>query len=516
MYSNLTTSIIYFCLSLGAATLSLAEMSLPAIFGNHMVLQRQQINPVWGRAAAGQVITVRINGQQMTTAADLDGRWKLNLMPMPAGGPYTLEVSGQQTIRFTDVMVGEVWLCSGQSNMQWPLAQSDGADLEVFTATSSQLRMISIPEVGTQQAQEDFKGQWQLSDAEVAASFSAVGYHFGQRLQRALGVTVGLIDNAWGGSAVEAWIPREVLDNHPRYRNFLKDWDAKAAAYTDVQHAACVAQWEAWLAGEREGEAPRWPTDLRYGQGRPANLYNGVLHPIIGYGMRGVIWYQGESNAARAEQYAHLFPLMISTWREQWQQGDFPFYWSQLADFTAELEGAQQESWWAELREAQTKTLDLPNTGQAVIIDCGEGRDIHPRNKRTVADRLVRHALAKTYGYNLACESPRFAELTLRDAGVEVRFEHVSSGGLYAFDVAAVKGFDLAGADGIFHWASAQIIGQDRIFVMHPKITEPTALRFGWADNPVFNLFDRNGLPVTPFRTHVVDGISVDRTAAAP
>jgi sialate O-acetylesterase len=165
MYSNLTTSIIYFCLSLGAATLSLAEMSLPAIFGNHMVLQRQQINPVWGRAAAGQVITVRINGQQMTAATDIDGRWKLNLKPMPAGGPYTLEVSGQQTVRFTDVMVGEVWLCSGQSNMQWPLAQSDGADLEVFTATSSQLRMISIPEVGTQQAQEDFKGQWQLSDA---------------------------------------------------------------------------------------------------------------------------------------------------------------------------------------------------------------------------------------------------------------------------------------------------------------------------------------------------------------
>jgi sialate O-acetylesterase len=516
MYSNLTSPIIYLCCYLAAGSLAVAEMVLPAIFGDHMVLQREQINPVWGRAAAGQSITVSINGQQASTNADLDGRWKLNLQPMPAGGPYTLEVSGQQTIRMTDVMVGEVWLCSGQSNMQWDLRQSDGADLELLTAASTQLRMISIPQVGTQQAQVDFNGQWQLSDPAVAETFSAVGYHFGQRLQQALGVTVGLIDNAWGGSAVEAWIPREVLDSYPRYRDFLKDWDTKAAAYTDAQHAASVTHWEAWEASDREGAAPRWPTDSRYGQHRPANLYNGVLHPIIGYGMRGVIWYQGESNASRSEQYAHLFPLLISAWREQWQQGDFPFYWAQLADFTAELEGAQQESWWAQLREAQTQTLDLPNTGQAVIIDIGEGREIHPRNKRTVADRLVRHALAKTYGYDLACESPRFAELTLCDAGVEVRFEHVSSGGLYAFDVAAVKGFDLAGADGHFHWATAEIVGQDRVLVSHPEITDPKALRYGWADNPVVNLFDRNGLPVTPFRTQVVSEISVDRSVSSP
>ena len=491
--------VFHFSLIVGGASLAIAAINLPAIFGDHMVLQREQFNPVWGHADAGEKITVRINGQRATTYAGVDGYWKLKLKPMPAGGPYVLEVSGSSTLQYKDVMVGEVWLCSGQSNMQWSLNQSDGGDMEALSTSNAQLRMISIPHVGSQQKQLDFSGQWECSNKFVAGSFSAVGYHFGRRLQDVLGVTIGLIDNSWGGSSAEAWVPRDVLDAYPRYKDRLDELDEKAATYTDEMHAEITARHEAWKANGRVGKAPPWPNDYRFGQHRPANLYNGVLYPIIGYGMRGVIWYQGEANVSRAENYAHLFPLMISTWRDHWKQGDFSFYWSQLADFTKEQELPQQNSWWASLRAAQTQTLDLPNTGQAVIIDVGEGRDIHPRNKRTVADRLARHALAKDYGFDLACESPRFAEVTMRGSEAVLRFNHVSTGGLYAFDVPEVIGFAIAGADGQFHWAQAKIMGKDKVVVSHPDIDDPVAVRYGWAENPVVNLFDRNGLPVTPF-----------------
>ena len=374
MHISLPLILIKLLLLFSIAPLATAKVKLPAIFGDHMVLQREQFNPVWGHADAGEQITVRINGQRATTYAGVDGYWKLKLKPMPAGGPYALEISGSSTLQYKDVMVGEVWLCSGQSNMQWSLNQSDGGDLEALSAKTSHLRMISVPHIGSQQAQDDFRGQWEYSDSGIASSFSAVGYHFGRRLQDVLGVTVGLIDNSWGGSSAEAWVPRDVLEAYPRYKDHLDEWDEKAATYTDAMHAEITARHEAWKANGRIGKAPPWPNDYRFGQHRPANLYNGVLHPIIGYGMRGVIWYQGESNASRAENYAHLFPLMISTWRDHWKQGDFSFYWSQLADFTNEQELPQQNSWWASLRAAQTQTLDLPNTGQAVIIDVGINR----------------------------------------------------------------------------------------------------------------------------------------------
>ena len=473
---------------------------MPNIFGNHMVLQRDHLNPIWGTANAGERITVQIDGQSHSTDAGLDGRWKVTLRSMPASGPHVLIVSADNTLRFEDVMVGEVWVCSGQSNMQWALSNSDGGDLEIPLADEPMIRMISIPQVGSQDPQDNFIGQWEHCSPRVAAEFSAVGYHFGQRLKQALGVTIGLIDNAWGGSAAEAWVPRGVLEADGHSDAYLEEWDAKITAYTDAEHAKKVAIFEQWKTDGRKGPAP-WPNDIRTGQHRPANLYNGVLHPIIGYGIRGVIWYQGETNASRAAAYNHLFPLMIKTWREHWNQGDFPFYWAQLADFTNERPESQQNSWWAEIREAQTNALSLPNTGQAVIIDIGEGRDIHPRNKRTVGDRLARNALAKDYGFNIASESPRYASLEIQDEGIAVTFDHVSHGGLYAFDVPVVKGFDIAGADGFFRRAEARIEGNNQVLVSHPEIAQPVAVRYGWAENPVLNLFDRNGLPVTPFRT---------------
>jgi sialate O-acetylesterase len=494
------TPILFSFLFILVTPLLIAEVQMPNIFGKHMVLQRDQLNPVWGKANPGERVIVRIDGQSHSTYAGPNGRWKVKLRSMPAGGPHVLEVVGDNELRFEDVMVGEVWVCSGQSNMQWPVSQSDGGDLEIPLANEPMIRMISVPQVGTQIPQDNFKGQWEHCSPSVAAEFSAVGYHFGQRLKQALGVTIGLIDNAWGGSAAEAWVPRDVLEADGHSDAYLAESDAKIAAYTDAVHAKKVARFEEWKAKGSKGRAP-WPRDIRTGQHRPANLYNGVLHPIIGYGIRGAIWYQGETNSGRAANYNHLFPLMINTWRDHWKQGDFPFYWVQLADFSKELPDPQQNSWWAELREAQTNTLSLPNTGQAVIIDIGEGRDIHPRNKRTVGDRLARHALAKDYGFNIASESPRYSKMEISGGKVHVTFDHVSAGGLYAFDVPEVKGFDIAGADGVFRRATASIKGKNQVVVSHPDIAEPVAVRYGWAENPVLNLFDRNGLPVTPFRT---------------
>ena len=235
-----------------------------------------------------------------------------------------------------------------------------------------------------------------------------------------------------------------------------------------------------------------------------------VLNPTIGYGIRGAIWYQGESNAGRAYQYRELFPLMINTWRERWQQGDFPFYWVQLADFRAEVD-APGDSDWAELREAQSMTLSLPNTGQAVIIDAGEGHDIHPRDKQTVAYRLVRHALVNEYGFKIASKSPSYKGMKKEGSAITLSFDSVSGGGLYAFDVKQVKGFAIAGEDQVFVQADAKIVNRNQVRVSSPEVSNPVAVRYAWADNPVVNLQDRNGLPVTPFRTDDWPGVTAGK-----
>ncbi len=494
------------CLVSFSLTLT-ADVSLPHLFGDHMVLQRDHTYPVWGHASPGEKITVAINGQSHSTVATAEGKWRLQLSPLPVGGPYQLTVKGHNTLTFDDVLVGEVWICSGQSNMAFALQNTNHADVEIASAHFPQIRLISVPPVGTTTAQDDFNGQWEAASPQTVANFSAVGYLFGRRLHQALGVPIGLIDNAWGGSSAEAWVPREVLEADGHYTALLDSWDQRVAAYTDEVHAAAIEKFKAWQNAGRPAPVQRAPRDLRIGQHRPANIFNGVLHPTIGYGIRGAIWYQGEANAGRAEQYRELFPLMIKTWRKLWQQGDFPFYWVQLADFRDEV-SEPGDSTWAELREAQTMTLSLPHTGQAVITDAGEQRDIHPRDKQTVANRLVRLALVNDYGFDMAAESPRFASMTTKGNTVTLTFDHVSSGGLYAFDIKTPLGFAIAGEDKTFVWAEAKIVGKNQVQVSSPEVSNPAAVRYAWADNPIANLQDRNGLLVTPFRTDDWPGIT--------
>ena len=495
---------------LGIVSLS-AKVSTPSIFGDHMVLQRNHDNPVWGWADAGEKVTVSIGGQAHTTKADRDGDWSVTLDPLPAGGPHRLTIKGKNTINYDDVLVGEVWICSGQSNMAWPVQNSYDGDLVALTANHAGIRLISVPQVGTQEPQKDFNAEWAHAAPDTVKDFSAVGYRFGLQLHQALGVPVGLIDNAWGGSAAEAWIQRDVLRKDKRYAELLGRWKETEATY---DHAKAVADYEAkiakWEKDGKQGTRPRAPRNPLAGQHRPANIYNGVLKPTIGYGIKGAIWYQGEANAGRAYQYRHLFPLMIQHWRDEWGQGDFPFYYVQLADFRDRV-SEPQEADWPELREAQTMTMDkLRHTGQAVIIDVGEGRDIHPRDKHTVANRLARWALARDYGIDVPHRSPRYKSMKVNDSKITVDFDHVGASGLYTFDTREPVGFSIAGKDQKFFWASARIVDKDTIEVWSDSVENPVAVRYAWANNPDCNVFSREGLPATPFRTDDWPGVTAN------
>ena len=480
---------------------SLAKASLPNIFGDHMVLQRDHENPIWGTARPGELVSVSISEQNHKTVADHEGKWRLYLEPLSAGGPHILKIQAENTLIFEDVLVGEVWFCSGQSNMEWSVNNINHSEVELATSTNSQIRLITIAKNGTQIPQDNIEGKWTAATPKTVNNFSAVGFLFGKRLQSALNVPIGLIDNSWGGSAAEAWVPREVLQQNGLFDNYIKMMDERCSNYTDEIHATKIAEFKNWEASGKPEPRLRWPNDPRYGQQRPANIYNGMVHPLMGYGIKGVIWYQGESNTSRSDQYRELFPLMISTWRDIWKQGDFPFYWAQLTYFHEEVTDPNADSWWARLREAQTMARSLPSTGEAVIIDVGEGRDIHPRDKQTVADRLVRHALSKDYDFEMASDSPSFASMVADGSSIIISFNSVSRGGLRAFDVTNVRGFRIAGEDRKFVWADAQIIGKNKIMVSSDSVVNPVAVRYAWADNPVANLEDRNGLPVTPFRT---------------
>jgi sialate O-acetylesterase len=488
-----------------------AEIKLPAIIGDNMVLQQKQANPIWGWDKPGTQITVSISGQSKTAKADDKGKWTVKLDPMPASSkPATMQIKGTNQVELKNILVGEVWICSGQSNMQWSVSQSYDAELEIATAKFPQIRLISVPQVGTQEPQDDFKGAWAECSPANVGEFSAVGFFFGRTLHQVLDVPVGLIDNAWGGSAAEAWVRRDVLEKDARFKSLMDGWVLREKNLTSeaAQQAyeKALADWKKAAEAAKAAKKPfpvrqpQSPQQQLSGNSRPGNIYNGVLRPTIGYGIKGVIWYQGESNAGRAYEYGYLFPLMITHWRAEWKQGDFPFYWVQLADFMAE-KPEPGDSAWAELRESQTKTQNaIKNGGQAVIIDLGEGRDIHPRNKRDVADRLVRLALAQDYGMKIPHRSPEYQSVEFQGNKALVTLETFGSS-LYTFDVQEVKGLAVCGEDKKWVWATGKLVGANQIEVTAPNVAKPIAVRYAWSDNPVCNLYSKEGLPVTPFRT---------------
>jgi sialate O-acetylesterase len=644
-----------------------AEVRVPSVIGDNMVLQQGKQVRIWGWANPKDRVTVEIAGKKASAITDDSGRWQTMIGPLKAGGPFTLNIAGSNTLSFKNILVGEVWVCSGQSNMEWPLVNTKNGAETVAQANFPEIRLFTVQKSTSSSPLDDVKGHWVVTTPEQAGQFSAVGYFFGRELHQKLKVPVGLIHTSWGGTPAEAWTSRDALasvsDLQPildRYQEGLKDlpqrqqdfqrrlaeWTQKNL-YTDegnkgeglgyadpknntsdwasmnlpqfVETAGIKMDGAIWFRREID-VPPSWvgkalklnlatiddydvtyfngtrvgsigsetpnsymvprhytvPAELvktgpnviavrvfdsagegGFGAGKmtigpvgsndadlisltgpwnykvelqlppkspdwgsrpeapgptnqnsPSVLYNAMIAPLIPMTIRGAIWYQGESNAGRAYQYRTLFPLMIRNWRSAWNEGDFPFYFVQLANFQP-VKPDPDDSEWAELREAQTMTLREPQTGMAVIIDIGEAKDIHPRNKADVGHRLALWALANTYNQKIEYAGPIFSSFKVEGDKIRVRFTHVG-GGLKTSDGGAPKGFAIAGDDHKFVWADARIEG-DEVVVWSSSVGKPVAVRYAWADNPICNLYNKLDLPASPFRSDDWPGVTVNR-----
>jgi len=642
-----------------------ADVRVPAIIGDNMVLQQGKKIRIWGWANPNEKVSVVFASQKANAVADVSGHWQTLLGPVKAGGPFELTISASNTLTIKNVLVGEVWICSGQSNMEWPLINSQNGADAVAQANYPEIRLFTVQKTTSSTPLDDVKGQWIVTTPDKVGQFSAVGYFFGRELYQKLNVPVGLIHTSWGGTPAEAWTSNDALattsDLQPilaRYqeglknvgerqqeyarrlaewsqRNLYQDEGNKGEALGYAASQTNTADWptmnlpqyfetaglkmdgaiwfrkeieipQSWAgrslelnlaaiddfdttyfngtkvggigsetpnsynvprhykipaelvragknviavrvfdsAGEggfgagtmslRPSEGAEEPVSLGgpwsykvelaltpkspdwgsrpeaagpTNQNSPSVLYNAMIAPLTPLSIRGAIWYQGESNAGRAYQYRTLFPTMIRNWRNAWGEGDFPFYYVQLANFQP-IKDAPGESEWAELREAQTLTLHEPQTGMAVIIDIGEAKDIHPRNKVDVGHRLALWALANTYGEKIEYSGPLFQSFSIEGDKLRVKFRHAA--GLKTSDGGAPKGFAIAGEDHKFVWADARIEG-DEVVLSSKEVSKPIAVRYAWADNPVCNLYNTIGLPASPFRSDDWPGVTISR-----
>jgi sialate O-acetylesterase len=647
----------------GLATPVLADVSLPALFSEHAVLQKSPRVPVWGRAEPGETISVTLGSAKADTRAGESGRWEAVLdLSLSGPGPFNLVVKGKNTVTVADVVVGEVWLASGQSNMEWTLKSTNNAAAEIAASANPSLRIFTVTKNEAAIPITGVQGKWILPSPETSASFTAVGYYFGKNLQGALKTPVGVIHSSWGGTPVETWTSKEALASNPElkagaenaesdlrtysrrlrtyvfgYPDWLETTGRKDRTFSGVPSSAdgwkpavipgklgesgaiwlrrtiqvppeqagknqsiALSEWmrgtdqvywngtlvsstsleqSAKNRGDRRHTIPaaqvtageaviavrifdassaiNIPGTINLGKlqtgsggweqkteftlpalteaekaGMPVNpgsepwswqgpsrLYNAMIHPLIPYALKGVIWYQGESNVGRAYQYRTAFPLLIKDWRARWGQGDFPFLFCQLANMT-EKQSMPGESNWAELREAQLRTLSVANTGQAVLIDIGDSANVHPRNKADVGARLAAIALAQTYGQSVPFSGPIYQAAKIDGGKIRLAFKQ-TDGGLVAKPLAAtysvdsatgataplvrnntgpLEGFAICGADHQWVWAEAKIEG-NQVVVSSNKVPSPVAVRYGWAGNPTCNLYNGAGFPASPFRT---------------
>jgi sialate O-acetylesterase len=489
-----------------------AEVRVAPIFGDHMVLQRGAAVPVWGEAAPGERIEVRLPQQRQTTRADAEGHWRVLLDPLQSGAPFEITINGENNARvLRDVLAGEVWLCSGQSNMQMEVRLAADAEKNLAAAEDAQLRLFTVSREAGQKPDGVFSGAWTSAAPQSVAGFSAAAYYFGKQLRQALDVPVGLINSSLGGTTAQSWTPLKALRADPAFVSMLADdWTPWIAAHNDYD-----AKFAAWLrasaTAKNEGVAapprPAWPA-VPFRWNKPGFLYEKMIAPLVPFSLRGVLWYQGEANAPRAALYRKLFPALIRGWRAQWQS-ELPFLWVQLPNFRAAKE-LPSESDWAELREAQAMALSLPRTGMATTIDIGEANDIHPKNKAEVGRRLALVALHEVYGKPVESSGPVFDSIRVDGARVLLTFRHAK--GLKTTDGRAPQAFALAGADGQYHWAQAVIDGES-VALQSADVPHPVSVRYAWADNPTVNLVNESGLPVVPFRTDDAPGITAKNSA---
>lgn len=461
---------------------ALAEVKPHALFTDGMVLQQGATVPIWGTADPMEQlrVTLALPGEKSSIAqtvdTDKDGRWRTQFAQLKAGGPHTLTIQGKNdTVTVRDVYVGEVWVCSGQSNMWWPLRSTADPEKNADEAKYPQIRLFTVPMKIADKPQRDILGKWEECTPETVKNFSAVAYYFGRALHKARNVPVGLIHTSVGGTRAEAWTRREILEADPMYK----------------------PEYEAFDKAREKGPSKN-PND-------PSVLYNGMIAPLIPYAIKGAIWYQGESNAGKAYAYRTLFPTMIQNWRDDWKQGEFPFLFVQLAPWM-KIEQEPKDSAWAELREAQLLTTKkLPKAGMAVITDVGDEKDIHPKQKEPVGARLALAARALAYGEKVEYSGPVYESMKVEGDKVILSFTHVGAG-LESRD-GALKGFTIAGEDRKFYNAQAEIRG-DKVVVWCDQVPKPAAARFGWANFPVVNLWNKDGLPASPFRTDDWPGVT--------
>ena len=538
-----------FVAALAFALPAAADVKPHALFGDHMVFQRNAPLPVWGTADPGEEVYVHLEvktpdgkreeGQSVT--ADKDGKWMARLAAFQAGTDGVLTIRGQERKRepkgkgkekpnsavFQDVAVGEVWVASGQSNMEWPLAatrRSGNGDEAIKNSTNPNLRVFTVSKYAVPTPQDKFNpkpqspkhDKWLPSSPENAGMFTAVGYYFGRDLQKALNVPVGIIHTSWGGTPAQSWTSREVLAADPVLKHYVDELEARKMNWDPnkarAQHEAAIAKWraaaeEAKKAGKPAPRQPGIPQMPGTGSHDAASLYNGMIAPLLPFAIKGAIWYQGESNAGQPIEYRTLFAAMVQDWRKRWGH-DFPFYAVQLAPFNA---GNPNGENWAYLREAQQIAADkVKNAGVAVITDAGHATDIHPQRKEPVGARLARLALAHVYDKKVDFSGPTFKSLKVDGNKAIVSFDHVG-GGLVAAEVkmedntaagadGKLVGFTVAGEDKVFHPATATIEGET-VVVTSDQVSKPVAVRYGWKNFPVINLANKAGLPASPFRT---------------
>jgi sialate O-acetylesterase len=496
------------------APLAHAKIKLPALVGDHMVLQQESRDNVWGWANPGEKITVKFGEKSGTATAGADGKWSVRLSELKAGTVGDLTVSGEDEKVVKDVAVGEVWVASGQSNMEMAVASAKDFEKEKAAANFPQIRMFTVRKAASVTAKDDCVGQWQVCTPENVGGFSAVGYFFARELHQKLNLPVGIIHTSWGGTPAQFWTPAAVLEREPAFKRYFDAWDREKKNFPQAKAAydQAKAKWDQDAAqAKTEGKpippAPRMP---RGGDdfGSPGCLWYAMIEPVLPYTIQGAIWYLGEANAGSdddAKLYRQLFPTMILSWRRAWSQAglegsenpEFPFLFVQLANFRGRFDHPV-DSYWAVLRERPLMTHHLPHPGMAVRIDLGEAADIHPKNTQEVGRRLALSALAQVYYIDLEYSGPLFSSAQEEDGKIRLSFRNAD--GLKAVDGRKIKGFAVAGEDRKFAWADVDIEG-DHVLVSSPKVQKPVAVRYGWQDNPECNLVNGAGLPASPFRT---------------
>jgi len=477
-----------------AAVQSKAAVTLPAVFSSHMVIQRNLPVHVWGWANAGEAVSVSFRGDMRETTTDELGKWSVFLSPGSAGGPFVLTVKGENATRLDDVLVGDVWLASGQSNMEFEMRKASTAATDLPKAENSQLRLMIVKKKAAEYGQEDLdtSAAWAVSSPETAREFSAVAWYFARDIQQQERVPIGVIDATWGGTLAESWTREAAIAEDAALapvfasRGHMEDRRAEALREETLRPKLIT---DARAKGLPE---PKFPWNPPMNMWAPGMLYNGMIAPLTPFPIKGVIWYQGESNSAidRAPSYERLFKTLIEDWRGQWQIGEFPFLYVQIANFASTpLEV------WAPIREAQRKTLSLRNTGMAVTIDIGNPDDVHPTDKLTVGRRLALAGRAIAYGEAVEYSGPMFRQVTTEGSALRVWFDHAE--GLKT-ESGSLTGFEIAGQDGVFAPAEAKIDGET-VVVSASSLKTPKAVRYGWSNSPECHLYNRAGLPASPF-----------------